>query len=156
MILNTGIERPCVDHPRSKKDKEFWRKEANWHSLPRHGQSLRKHLDRCPPVQANPPKLPVLPNNTIPSYNRGRKFEVSFQRDTLSRLGIRGGLDQVGFISPLLFSLCANDMPFPRITSSFPSTLRHVHVRPCVWCHMTVFQLTPSLTAYVIPSWVMT
>jgi len=51
--------------------------------------------------------------HTISSYLRGRTFEASFQTATSSRRGIRGGVAQVGLISPVLFSLYVNDMPSP-------------------------------------------
>ena len=48
--------------------------------------------------------------HTIYSYLRGRTFEASFQTATSSRRGMRAGVAQGGFISPVLFSLYVNDM----------------------------------------------
>jgi hypothetical protein len=48
----------------------------------------------------------------ISSYLRGRTFEASFQTATSSRRGMRAGVAQGGFISPVLFSLYV-DMPPP-------------------------------------------
>jgi len=45
---------------RWKDNQELWWKEANRRSLPWRGQSFRYRLDRCPPLQTNTPKLPVL------------------------------------------------------------------------------------------------
>ena len=38
---------------------------------------------------------------------------MSFQTDTSSRRGMGAGVAQGGLISPVLFSLCVNDMPSP-------------------------------------------
>ena len=51
--------------------------------------------------------------HTISSYLRGRTFEAFFQTATSSRRGMRTGVAQGGFISPVLFSLYVNDMPSP-------------------------------------------
>jgi hypothetical protein len=51
--------------------------------------------------------------HTISFYLRGRTFEASFQTVTSSRQVTRAGVAQFGFISPVLFSLCVNDMPSP-------------------------------------------
>jgi hypothetical protein len=50
--------------------------------------------------------------HTISSYLRGRTFEASFQTATSSRRGMRAGVAQGGFISPVLFNLYV-DMPPP-------------------------------------------
>jgi len=49
--------------------------------------------------------------NNISSYLKDRTFEASFQTATSSRQGMRAGVAQGGLISPVLFSLCVNDMP---------------------------------------------
>jgi hypothetical protein len=54
----------------------------------------------------------------ISSYIPGRMFEASFQTATLSSLGIRAGVAQGGFISPVLSSLYVNDISHSRTTSS--------------------------------------
>jgi len=51
--------------------------------------------------------------HTISSSLRGRTFEGSFQEATSSRQVMRNGLAQGGLISPVLFSLCVNDMQLP-------------------------------------------
>jgi hypothetical protein len=48
--------------------------------------------------------------HTISSYLRGRTFEASFLTATSSRRGMRAGVAQGGFITPVLFSLYV-DMP---------------------------------------------
>jgi hypothetical protein len=63
-------------------------------------------------------KSPSYIVHTISSYLWGRTFEASFQTATLSPRGMRAGLAQGGFISPVLFSLYVNDMPHIRTTSS--------------------------------------
>jgi len=61
--------------------------------------------------------------HSVSPYLRDRTFETSFQTATSSRRGMRAGVAQVGLISPVLFSLYVNDMPQPRTTSIWPSTL---------------------------------
>ena len=56
--------------------------------------------------------------HTISPYLRGRTFEAFFQTATLFRRGMRAEVVQGGFISPVLFSLCVNDIPSPSTTSS--------------------------------------
>ena len=49
--------------------------------------------------------------HTISSYFKDRMFEASYQTATSSRRGMQAGVQQGGFISPVLFSLYVNDMP---------------------------------------------
>ena len=49
----------------------------------------------------------------IPSYLQGQTFEASFQTATSSHRGMWAGVVQGELISPVLFSLYANDMPSP-------------------------------------------
>jgi len=49
--------------------------------------------------------------HTISTYLKDRTFEMSFQTATSTRRGMRAGESQGGMISPVLFSLCVNDMP---------------------------------------------
>jgi hypothetical protein len=51
--------------------------------------------------------------HSISSYLRDRTFEASFQTATLSHRGIKAGVAQSGWISPVLFNLYVNDMPSP-------------------------------------------
>jgi len=51
--------------------------------------------------------------HTVSSYLRDRTFEASFQMAMSSHRGMRAGVAQGGLISPVLFSLCVNDMPSP-------------------------------------------
>jgi hypothetical protein len=50
---------------------------------------------------------------TISAYFRGRKFEACFQTATSSGSVVRVWVSQVGLISPILVSLCVNDVPTP-------------------------------------------
>jgi retron-type reverse transcriptase len=50
---------------------------------------------------------------TIPSYLNSWMFEASFQAATSTSRRMRAGVAQGGIISPVLFSLYANDMPSP-------------------------------------------
>jgi len=47
------------------------------------------------------------------SYLRDRTFEASFQTATSSRRGMRTGVAQGGFITPILYSLYVNYMSPP-------------------------------------------
>jgi hypothetical protein len=51
--------------------------------------------------------------HTISSYLQSRTFEASFHTATPPLRGIRAGVAQGGFVSPVLFSLYVNDMPSP-------------------------------------------
>jgi len=57
--------------------------------------------------------FPLYLVHIISSYLRSRTFEASFLTATSSRLGMRAGVAQGGFISPVLFNLYVNDMPKP-------------------------------------------
>jgi hypothetical protein len=56
-------------------------------------------------------KFPSYTVHNISTYLRGRRFEASFQTATSSRRGMRAGVAQGGFISPVFFSLYVNNMP---------------------------------------------
>jgi hypothetical protein len=58
-------------------------------------------------------KFPSYIVYTISSYLRVRTFEASFQTTPSSRQSMVAGVAQGGLISPVLFSLCVNDMPSP-------------------------------------------
>jgi retron-type reverse transcriptase len=49
--------------------------------------------------------------HTISPFLRDRTFEASFQTATSSRRGMKAGVVQGGWISPVLFNLYVNDMP---------------------------------------------
>jgi hypothetical protein len=51
--------------------------------------------------------------HTISSYLQNRTFEASFQTATSSCRGMQAGVAEGGLISPVLFSLCVNNMPSP-------------------------------------------
>jgi hypothetical protein len=50
---------------------------------------------------------------TISSYLDCRTFQTSFQSATSTCRGMQAGVAQGGLVSPVLFSLCVNDIPTP-------------------------------------------
>jgi hypothetical protein len=99
-----GIACTCTWPASLKNNQQMYQIEANRHNFLTCGQSLRYHLDRLPPLQANAPKFPVLISPLIFSYLRFRMFEASFLTAMSSRRGMRAGVAQIELISPVLFS----------------------------------------------------
>jgi len=70
-------------------------------------------MDRSSPLQAQCPELPVLPGENHLLYLQYRTFQASFQSATSTCSSMRAGADQGRTVSPVLFSLYANDMSTP-------------------------------------------
>jgi len=73
---------------------------------------------RWPPLQTNAPKLPVLHSSYNLILPQGSDVRSVLRGGHVISRGMRAGVAQGGFISPVLLSLYVNDMPSPGAISS--------------------------------------
>jgi hypothetical protein len=57
--------------------------------------------------------FPLYLVKTLSSYLHSRRFQSYFNSATSTRRNMRAGVVQSGLVSPVLFSLCVNDIPVP-------------------------------------------